>query len=272
MAPEKVFPPGKFNRSEHVFRPGEPYESRPGLSESTERLVLQRRYLSALQPLLEILAENPRDQEALTLALLVVGAAQAERAQAGEALGKEHLHDRRLDPIFAVCSHCRKTSWAPQNCLFGSAAQVLSPVGVQCRNCGYVVCRSCTSGTKICPNCGMPALRSPVYPTGREPRQLARGRKPLVRAVVFREGRVAPEREWLVQLFALVSPDALEGEVQWSALPAFPWRSNMGELALAVAARMLKGGLHGDFRLEDSIGAEVRAADGSRAYVLKLYA
>ena len=38
---------------------------------------------------------------------------------AEEALTDRYLYDSRLDSVFAVCSACRRSSWVPDECLFG---------------------------------------------------------------------------------------------------------------------------------------------------------
>jgi hypothetical protein len=265
-------PPPNFNISDFVFRPGQPYVARPGLRDSTENLLQQERYVSALKPLLAILAESPRDQEALTLALLVVGRARTQQVQANEALSQTYLLDRRLDPIFAVCSKCKRSSWAPVNCLLGSASRITNPIGAQCRSCGYVVCRKCLQGRSVCLNCGSADFRAPVYPTGRQPHQLERRPQPVVAAIVLREGPIPPDAEWIQGLLALLSPDVLESpRVRISAHPVHPWRDDTEHLAYAIAARLINEG-ETAARMETAIAGSVTGQDRIRAYLLKLYA
>lgn len=264
------FPPAKFNVSDFVFRPDFSYSPRPGLSGSTELLVQRQRYRSALEPLLKILADSPRDQEALTLALLVLGYTRTSNVQADEALGNRYLLDQRLDPLFATCSKCGRT-WAPHNCILPIEQEPLNPIGKQCWGCGYVMCRKCFEGLTACPNCQSTALRGRVYPTGRTPRQLERRNKPVAAAIVFREGPIPPDIAWLNALFEPLSPDILESAgAAMNVHPVPEWPRDMQAIAMAMAARLI-----GDGRikatLNDAIGAEVRSVDGLRVYVLKLY-
>ena len=269
-------PPPNFNISDFVFRPGQPYVARPGLLDSTQELFGQERYVSALKPLLAILAESPHDQEALTLALLVVGRARTQQVQANEALSQTYLLDRRLDPIFAVCSKCKRSSWAPVNCLFGPAAHITNPIGVQCRSCGYVVCRKCLQGRDACLNCGSADFRAPVYPTGRQPHQLERRLQPVVAAIVLREGPIPPDVGVAFDAgsaSALLSPDVLEspGGVHISVHPVHPWRDDAQKLAYAIAAMQIGEGKTAA-RMETAIAGSTTGQDGIRACLLKLYA
>jgi hypothetical protein len=268
------YPPGQFHLSEFVFRPGLPYTPRPGLQDRIERLRSEGRDRSALEGLLEVLENSPRDQEALMLALIVLGRGRTEQRHAAEVIPREYLLDRRLDPIFAVCSHCKTSSWTPTNCLLHGRladAQVNNPIGLQCWGCGYVMCRKCYPGLRTCPNCGSSDHRAPVYPTGRTPRQLERRPQPVAATLVFREGPLAPDPEWMKALLAEVSPDALASGARISAFPAYPWPANIEHIALFSAMRLKDEGRLPPVRMDDVVGGEVRSADGLRVYVLKLY-
>ena len=99
------------------------------------------------------------------------------------------LLDLRLDCLYAMCSLCKKTSWAPHAGLLDSAIKAMSvanPAGLQCRNRGYVVCRNCFV-SENCINRGQNQLRSPVHPTGRLPKQLERRSKSVAAAIILRE-------------------------------------------------------------------------------------
>ena len=262
------FPPAKFNVSDFVFRPEFSYSPTPGLSESTQDLVQQRRYRSALEPLLETLAESPRDQEALTLALLVLGSTRTSNVQANEALSNRYLLDRRLDPLFATCCKCGRT-WAPHNCILPIQQEPLNPMGQQCWACGYVMCRKCYEGLTGCPNCQSTALRGRVFPTGRTPRQLERRNKPVAAAIIFREGPIPPDVAWLDALLDPVSPDVFGSDIHVRPVPE--WPDDMRAVAMFTAIRLIDAGRI-QASLTDAIGNEVKSVDGLRVYVLKLYA
>lgn len=268
------FPPPNFHLSDFVFRPGISFVPRPGLAERIQILKSEGRLRSALEPLLAILSEQPHDQEALMLALIVVGGGRTDHVHASEALGPRHLLDRRLDPIFAVCSHCHKSTWPPHNCLAWGMSErihVSNPAGLQCRACGYVVCRNCYGGMTACPNCHAASLLAPVLPTGRVSSQLERRAKPVAATIVLREGPLRPDGEWLTNLFERLSPDVLEDRGRLFAYPAHPWPKSAEGLANALAARASAEGALGDTVWSDTVAAEIMCPDGLRAYVLKMY-
>ena len=270
-----AFPPSNFNLSRFVFRPRVDYVPRPGLQDQIELMTREGRYRSALHVLLSVLRTAPHDQEALTLALIVLGRARTEQVQADEALGPRDLYDTALDPVFAVCSLCARASWAASSCVFSHAiphAIATNPVGKQCWGCGYVMCRNCYQGTSNCPKCGSPDLRAPVYPTGRHSRQLQRRNAPVVCTLVLREGPIAPDGQWMSAFFDVLSPDVLEDGSHLVTWPIQPWRPDIADLAMAFAAQVSGDGKHGPLALDTMIGAEVLSHDGLRVYVVKLYA
>jgi hypothetical protein len=268
------YPPDQFHRGDFVFRPGLPYTPRPGLLDAVERLRLEGRNRSALEVLLEVLDDSPRDQEALTLALIVLSGGRTEQRHAAEVIPPEYLLDRRLDPIFAVCSHCTTSSWAPTNLRHGQrqTGHVANPIGVQCWGCGYVLCRKCYPELPACPNCGSSDRRAPVYPTGRTPRQLTRRPQPVAATLIFREGPLGPEPEWMQSFLDKVSPDSLASGARIRAFPAYPWPADIEHVAMFSAMRLADEGRIPPVRMDNVVAGEVRSADGLRVYVLKLYA
>jgi hypothetical protein len=62
---------------------------------------------------------------------------------------------------------------------------------------------------KRCPNCHQEELGVPVFSTGRLPSQMAQHTAPLAHMLVFREGPIPPDGEYLQELLEAVSPDAL---------------------------------------------------------------
>jgi len=273
--PDTAFPPSGFNLSPFVFRPGLDYVPHPGLQQQVEALNREGKFRSALRLVLSILRTAPHDQEALSLALIVLGRARTDQVQADEALGPRYFYDPALDPVYAVCSLCTRASWAASSSLFAHAipnANVANPVGKQCWGCGYVMCRNCYQGKSNCPNCGSADLRAPVYPTGRHSRQLQRRATPVVCTLVLREGPITPDANWISTLFEVLSPDVLDDSAKLLAWGIQPWRPDIADLALAFAARVESDGKHGPVRLDNLVQAEVLSPDGLRVYVVKLYA
>ncbi len=274
LGPKRDFPPTNFNLASFVFRPDFAYSPRPQLRDRVVASTNENRFRSALAPLLEILTDSPHDQEALTLAMIVLGESRTENVQGEESLGDADRRDRRLDPLFAVCSHCRRISWVPHNCIFfdGRAEiTVNNPIGLQCFGCGYVLCRRCYAGITACPNCGSPDLRTSVYPTGRRPTQLERRSKAPAVTLVFREGPIPPDTNWLNETLGLMSPDSLEPGAVISTYPVYPWLDDIARVSMAVAANQLSERGPRTATLNNPIAAELKMPDGARVYILKLY-
>src|SRR5712691_6586585 len=159
-------PPGNFNLVERAFRPTWDYERIEGLTETVQTLSTQGRLRSALDEIFKALDTYPDHPQALELAMIIVGKGSGiEAIEVQEPLTKAYLLDRLLDPIFTVCSRCSTQAWVSSNCLFGDVGSitVTNPAGLQCYNCGYVVCRNCLQETRrsmtvatvsqTCPHC-----------------------------------------------------------------------------------------------------------------------
>lgn len=234
----KQYPPSTFNFSERAFRPGGAFTKViPGLSEKVQSFHREGRLRSAMDEIFKALDQDPHNAQALDLAMIVMGGERQKHLQASEPLTEAYRADRRIDPIFAVCSHCKVTEWVPSNQwladLTDSSVSMLNPSGLQCYSCGYVMCRDCMRKTynikegdvypNLCPNCGKPDLRFPVYPTGRPSRQMEQYLGRVERIVVFREGPVPPDVDYIENLLPIVSPDALIGGIRITGIALSVW-------------------------------------------------
>ena len=285
------FPPTTYNLTERAFRPGLSFgQSIDGLNDTVMRLHNQGLFRSALDEIFKVLDKDPDNSQALELALIVVGQIRTVQIQAQEPLTPAYLLDRRLDPIVTVCSRCRK-SWIggdpllfPGLQLFQSLIMINSgaPRPMQCYNCGYVLCSECIIQMmsddplapgdipKKCPNCGRNELKRPAYPTGRPPQQMARHIEPVVQVIVFREGPVPPDEEFLRGFLASFSPDALIGSSKLVGIPVSPWPPNIEALALST---LLEKETQGEIPARSVQYAEfAHASDeyGNRIYVAKV--
>lgn len=210
------------------FRPQPLKTSTPGLLNVIQKLSTQGRFRSALDILFEILDRSPNDAEALELAMIVISLVdtRTRELEALEPLTMRYRNDTRLDSIYAVCNRCQK-SWVPGECLFVEKYTQLSVFGkrdMQCPLCNYTLCVDCLpdclppdggelglqSLSQPCPNCQAGELTFPVYPTGRLPRQMPRRPNRVIAAVVFREGPIPPNLEYVSKLLDDCSPDAID--------------------------------------------------------------
>ena len=277
-------PPGDFNLIEHPFRPASDYTRIEGLTERILALDKQGRLQTALDEILKALDAHPDHPEALKLAVLIAGSSRTTRLQAQEPISKASLADRRLDPIFAICSHCRKSRWVPYTYIFAHTSvnfTMSNATGLQCYNCGYVVCHDCFSLNHIamglsivkqsCPNCHEEQLNVPVFPTGRAPAATPRLATPLARIIIFREGPIPPDGEYIHELLEHISPDALETPgVGITAYPVSSWPDDMIDLAMAILANMEGEGKLPPGSLSSAIYMPFHDKHGIRVYIVKV--
>jgi len=276
---DRCYPPKAFDLIPNAFRPSDSYEQIPGLLEEIEQLSAAGRFRSALKRLFQILQKDPGHEQALLLAMTIVGSNKTQHLQAKEPLTPGLLQDTRLDPIYTVCSQCRTAEWISTNCILPSAEMIVTnPAGLQCYNCGYVVCRDCLSTTSVdnplirhvsnlCPNCRKKKLSVPVYPTGRVARQMARRDRRVLQAFVFREGPIPPDATYMEDLLESCSPDVLEDKAELVAMPMFPWPDSTEVMLFILIhrAELLKG------PLSNTEHAEARDRFGNRAFIVKIY-
>lgn len=276
-------PPGNFNLIEHPFRPTRDYAHIEGLADRIWELEKQGRFRSALDEIFKVLDSHPGHPEALTLATILLGESRTNRLHAEEPIPDSYLLDTRLDPIYAVCSHCRRTEWVPNTTWMMHYAKVAisNPAGQQCYNCGYVVCRNCmqkspygvgfASISQTCPNCHEEALHVPVFPTGRPPHQMRRQAGSFVRVIIFREGPVPPDGEYIKKIMEKVSPDVLESNTTiFTAFPVPTWQDDISHLAYAILAQMELDGKLPAGSIGNSESAYVQDEYGTRGFVVKV--
>jgi hypothetical protein len=276
-------PPGNFNLIDHPFRPTRDYQPIPGFSDKVRALEEKKRFRSALDEIFKVLDSHPGHPEALMLAMILLGEGRTELLCAEEPIPEAYKYDTRLDPIYAVCSHCRRKEWVPEAIAVMQYAHmmVMNPVGLQCYNCGYVVCRDCLQdlpsgiglslASRTCPNCFENALDTPVFPTGRRPHQMTRHTASVVHVVIFREGPIPPDDQDIQKLLEIVSPDILENiGTSVTAFPIPSWSDDIDRLADAVVMRMEADGKLPPGGIDNTEHAHVRDGDGIRSLVVKV--
>jgi hypothetical protein len=248
------------------------------MTERMQQLSGQGKLRTALDVLLPILARDPHNQEALWYANLIVGMhGRTTHLQAAEPLSNRYLFDTRLDSLYATCSRCHR-SWMPGSTEVKQLYQkvsVTNAMGRQCTNCGYVVCRECASVEHLaldlslvsaqCSNCKKEALSPTVYPTGRLPLQLPRRPTPVKTALVYRQGPIPPDKEYMTQLLDDRSPDALDDRAELIGCPVSDWPAHSGELLLAAISRLAVGS-------SDVESGELTDDSGQRVYLVKSFA
>jgi hypothetical protein len=259
------------------FRPAAEVKGTPAL-ENIEKLVIQRKLRSAIDCVLATLDEDPENEQALRLAMIILGAvSRTQQLNADEALGPKYWRDSRLDRIFAVCSRCRVRSWVPDECLLEYANMVAkNPIGLQCQECGYVVCRACLeelSGKEqnsgpACPSCHKYVLGKPVYPTGRNSLQLQRFGRPVQLVYILREGPIPPTIQELQKLLYQFSPDPLSADHQLIFRPVEPWVHDIQQVGEAKLYSLMNE-FDLDSQLFETRAAIVSDENGLRAGIFR---
>lgn len=265
-----------------AFRPDTEYLPKPGLGDRIERLQRAGRYRSALDVLFRILDENPADAEALFLASLIVSVSRTQQLTAAEPLGPRYQYDRRLDPIWAVCCKCG-AAWVPTPALFSlnpyASVQTLNPIGMQCPECGYTLCRDCLHGPTLgvsvyssrCPYCPGFELGLPVLPTRRPPMQLARYPLPIRLVAIFREGPIPPDKTYMRSLLEARSPDAVDEQVEVLGIPLQPWPESIEAYAIAYLLALNESRGFGRSSFETSETGTLKDDHGVNVHLVKLY-
>src|SRR5205823_6205300 len=73
------------------------------------------------------------------------------------------------------------------------------------------------------PYCETEQLGFPVRHTGRRPRQLERRRNRVTNVVLFREGPVPPDQEYIRSVLEALSPEVFADAPRIIAVPVCPW-------------------------------------------------
>jgi hypothetical protein len=249
------------------------------------------RYRTALDELLEILARKPGDQEALYYAALVLSVGRTDELTAAEPWSRRYTFDRRLDPIFVVCCGCESREWVPNAVHLGLGlglglagpkhVTLMNPMGLQCQRCGYTLCRDCLEERKIgvglavyehrCPHCPTEELSAPVVPTGRPPAQFAVRLQRITAVVLFREGPVIPDRDYVLAFFEARSPDVLAGNPQIYPVAAGAWPEDLNTYTLPYLYGMSLNGSFDTRAIKTAETGTVVDDYGARVHVVKLY-
>lgn len=237
-----------------------------------------------MDELLKILRHQPGDPEALFLCAIVLGASRTKHIVAAEPLGERYTNDLRLDPLCVACCKC-ETTWFPSVVHFdvGPETQmnVTNPIGLQCQECGYTLCRDCLRKGSIgfamevylhrCPQCPGEQLRTPVMPTGREPCQFERRSDRIEVAVLFREGPIPPDVAFMNNFFECVSPDVIEDEARIIGVPVSPWPRNPMVYTLAYVLGLADKGIIGRPAIDMTETNDATDREGLHFYLVRVY-
>jgi hypothetical protein len=229
----------------------------------------QRNYVSAMEEILKVLNEYPRNRSALDLAQSIVYLCMSDTA--AQKIPQMIIQDPLLDPIFAECSQCR--AFWPVNPLLKDMAHVVvtHPVGGKCETCGKVFCRKCaiTDGLFLrCPECNrqLGIIRTPMGRT-RIPRKPETGKR-IVQVCIFKE---APEpanmRSYVQLVLETLVPEALTTKDVGIYAETTPGEANQ----LYVLARTMFVKPQLDLEKYDVITQNFTDKDGGRGMVLKVY-
>lgn len=282
-----TFPPSNFNLIPNPFRPTKEIPKHEQLLEQVQELFFANRYRSAMDKLLAFLTDHPSNQTALRLAMLIAGTGRTAQTQAEESLPLNYFRDRRLDPIFAVCSACGRSTWAPHGCVTafdrGSSArqQVNNPVGYQCYSCGYVVCKNCmptqianmelSFHSPICPNCAEPHLKPTVFPTGRKPCQISSHDGTLRAILIFRQGPLSLHTDTIQQLIDTHCASDMPKQYHIKTFPVELWGEDIRTVIDFAVAQVHQTNPELGVPREDSF-VWVKDVAGSEVMMVALYA
>lgn len=237
--------------------------------DNAELYFSQRNYVSAMEKILKVLNEYPRNRSALDLAQNIVYLCMSDTA--GQKIPQMIIQDPLLDPIFAECSLCR--AFWPVNPLLKDMADVVvtHPVGGKCETCGKVFCRKCaiTDGLFLrCPQCNrqLGIIRTPTGRT-RIPRKPETGKR-IVQVCIFKE---APEpanmRSYIQLVLETLVPEALV--TKDVGIYAETTHGEANQFYVIARTMIVKPQL--DLEKYDVITQNFTDKDGGRGMVLKVY-
>jgi len=259
----------------NAFDPERELVPTPGFRAKVEALRQAGRYRSAIEEILKVLDCDPNNYEALYHAATIIGLEQTKQLTAAEPLGQRYTLDQRLNPVWAVCQEC-DNQWVPSSVYLGSlmgVASIGNPVGLQCPNCGYTLCRECLNRVSFyehdCPQgCGL-RLTAPVLPTGRNNYQYARRKELVTHVFIFREGPIQPDANYVQAFLDTRSPDVFEGRPEVVALSVERWPD--GGFEDYVISSLMARGITADM-IQNSESGTIVDDYGSRVHLIKLYA
>src|SRR3954453_4297208 len=124
----------------------EQWERVPELQQRVQGLLEDGRRRSALDEVLRYLRKDPESIGALSLALVLVGLSRTGSLTAAEPMTDVQRWCALLAPIMTQCTNCR-VAWYSDHVLLHNAGVVdmgvANPVGLQCQECRYSLCRDC---------------------------------------------------------------------------------------------------------------------------------
>lgn len=142
----------------------------PGLFEKVSTLRRNHRPGAALELVLGVLRRDPGSADAYWCALMLCSCRPALSGGGCEPIVAEQLSDPLLAPIRTVCTRCRVAWWFSSHELeLHAYARItaINPIGLQCQQCRYTLCRNCLNTSRGCPQKGCPGkLAAPVLATG----------------------------------------------------------------------------------------------------------
>jgi hypothetical protein len=202
----------------------------------------ETRFRSALKHLTTVLSVYPDHAKALKLAETVLYMAQgrARNANAAEPLSTTELFDSRLDSLFCSCdTQGCSASWISSHAIiadYGHKA-VSNPIGGACSNCGAYTCRKHFASGSLCPQCGGKLDFSPPPNGVKSPRQTVRLNKPVVHAVLLREGPLSIEPNFVDQILTYQAPDIREDQASIRGFATGKWPDDPMGVGTALLAR-----------------------------------
>jgi hypothetical protein len=169
----------------------EDWEHVPRLRRRMEELLEGLRHRTALDEVLRHLRRDPESIEALYFAITILGmmSGRAARLESPEPVTERQTSNALLAPIMTECNACSSTWCSSHTFMHHSGVRVfrvVNPVGLQCQDCRYTLCRDCLGRRRPesyaydvpvdlpeiaggpCPAAGCDgAMGTPVFPTGR---------------------------------------------------------------------------------------------------------
>ncbi|KAA3656995.1 MAG: serine/threonine protein kinase [Chloroflexi bacterium] len=269
-----------FQTVSHIAREKPPVQewnttSIDEMSNQIQILVKETRFQTALELLLKALDKNSENKDVNYLTSLTIFLSQdsGHTYNARERLTNNVLGDTRLDHLFCECAECKST-WVPNPMTKNfSLVWSYSPPGGQCPNCARVYCRDCASkpgGTsQVCPKCDMD-LTLINEPNGRTSRQSKFRSEPLYLVVVFREGPIHPDGEYLNSILSRYIPESIEQNSIILARAIFPWSLFDATFINELKDIFLKYRISKNTHQVDHI-LDFTDENGIRLYFLKFY-
>lgn len=241
----------------------------PGLAEEVRRLQEADRPGAALGIVLGVLRDDPRSADAFRWALALCAGRTARSASAAQPVTPEQMRDPLLAPIRTACTNCGASWFSTHELLAGDGPETvtLNPIGLQCQDCRYTLCRNCLPADRGCPQTGCGGeLGTPVLATG------PAAAPPIGRleyAVVLGE-HAAPAADDLLGILTEAAPGAdLTGVGIWPVEP--PPHGVDDEFGLFLVLRLEEEGRVGPGPLERTrmVGVDRPGAGHVRVYLVE---